>query len=69
MRRHQRGEGPHSVESIGKRLNIIFLTADLTLSHPRDRNRRTILLVEQKSYLTVPVAYSSNQPASRRNEN
>src|SRR6267143_6259674 len=60
MRRHQRGKGPLSVERIGKRLNIIFLTTGLTLSHPRDRNRRTILQVEQKSYLTAPVAYSSN---------
>src|SRR6266481_5096912 len=59
-RRHQRGEGPRGIERIEKRLNIIFLTTGLTLSHPRDRNRRTILQVEQKSYLTVNVAYSSN---------
>src|SRR6266404_183332 len=60
IRRHQRDEGPCGVERIGKRLNIISLTAGLTLSHPRDRDRRTILQVQQKSYLTVHVAYSSN---------
>ena len=54
------------MERIGKRLNIIFLTTGLTLSHPRDRNRRTILQVEQKSYLTVNVAYSSNGARTAR---
>src|SRR6267142_2076092 len=60
IRRHQRSEGPRGVERIGKRQNIIFLATGLTLSHPRDPSGRTIHQVEQKSYLTVHLASSSN---------
>src|SRR6266850_2119014 len=68
IRRHQRGEGPRGVERIGKRLNImIFLTTDLTLSPPRDPNGRAIHQAQEKSYLTVHFASSSNTafPAQR----